>query len=412
MLFVFCKEKIKNILIKSLIFLSLIFLSFYPIVSINAADIVTITASDYDNFRNQVFEKGYKYTAEARSLKNWYNKGAAYGAGTTQSMANQLALESCTSVYNDCVITRENYNQTKVEPIKEKDQANKNSNKKKDFKVFYVEREIANKNLLPNILYDGKKIIAISNFDRSLIKKILLENDKVLIITPKFISNSLRGTEEKYIGSKYALGSERIVNNEYINLQRNLDLTSAEVSRKQAGLYRARQAAANYGYCGANWGCIAQQAAAIAAAEEWESSLNITVSQRDGIINQLNNTPAYIDRINYQNYNYKITTIKPERKVTFNIVEINNRKIVKYEVINKERDNFQIISNVNLSDPSYKEIMNSSKTIRDVEKWENHAFKDVEVSELNTKEKKIDIKETEILTALELKKNFLSTLFK
>jgi len=294
---------------------------------------------------------------------------------------------------------------------KDDDKKNFSSNKNKNLVIFYIEKEVPNKNLLPKISSDNQKIVTLNSLDRNQLKKILTENENILIITPKSISLNKRNIEEKYFNSKYVLGTDRVVNDANQNLQRELQAMNSEISRLDAGRARAREAAASYGYCGGNMGCIAQQFAATAAAEQWASQLDDAVNQRNNIVRQLNSTPTYLDRKSYKNYSYKMTTIKNNKDVIFNLVEINNEKFFKNSIYLIDAAEFSIVSNVNSADESYREIVSGSKSLQDVDNWEKSRFRNVQLKELNNDANKIEIKSSETLESLELQKNIFKVLF-
>jgi len=414
---------------------------------------IMLQTVDYDDFRNQALAKGFKFTAESYSEITRMSK-AGMGAGNTQSRANQIALEACAKVASNCIITIENNDVVKTTWWQQIDNENKNaddannikvekekitetqkstkkketldkkfilkkdedtkitsSNKNKNLVVFYIEKEVPNKNWLPRFSSDNQKIISLNSLDKNQLKKILAENDNILIITPKSISLNKRNTEEKYLSSKYVSGTDRVVNDANQNLQRELQAINSEISRLDAGRARAREAAASYGYCAGNIGCLTQQIAATAAAEQWVSQLDDAVNQRNNIIRQLNSTPTYLDRKSYKNYSYKLTTIKNSKDVAYNLVEINNEKFFKNSIYLIDAAEFSIVSNVNSADESYREIVSGSKSLQDVDNWEKSRFRNVQLKELNNDANKIEIKSSETLESLELQKNIFKVLF-
>jgi hypothetical protein len=166
----------------------------------------------------------------------------------------------------------------------------------------------------------------------------------------------------------------------------------------------------NSNSCGGNTGCIVQQFAATAAAEQLESQLDGAVNQRNNIVRQLNSTPTYLDRKSYKNYSYKMTTIKNNKDVIFNLVEINNEKFFKNSIYLIDTAEFSLVTNVNSSDESYREIVSGSKSLQDVENWEKSKFRNIQLKDLTNESNKIEIKSSEILESLELQKNIFKTL--
>ena len=188
-------------------------------------------------------------------------------------------------------------------------------------------------------------------------------------------------------------------------------MLDSEIARLDSGRSRARQHAASYGFCGANWGCISQQLAATVAAEEWESALNVALKKKSTINETLRSTPSYLENKIYRDYTYKVTTIKASKDISYNAVSIVDNKYFKNIYTINETAEFSNFSNLNPNDERYSEIIRNSKSVQDVENWEKSKFKSIQISEINQKENNRAIKESEILDALEIKKNLFKNIF-
>ena len=206
-------------------------------------------------------------------------------------------------------------------------------------------------------------------------------------------------------------GKERIANDSYQNLLRDIQTLDSEIARLDGGRMRARQNAANYGFCGGNWGCISQQLAATAAAEEWESALDVALKKKNTLNETLRGTPSYFDNKIYKDYNYKVITTIASKDISYNVVSIIDNKYHKNIVKINETIEFSNLSNVNQSDERYSEIMRNSKSNQDIDNWEKAKFRSIQISEINQKENNRAIKESEILDALEIKKSLFKNIF-
>ena len=382
-------------------------------------DVFTANATNDDlinDLKIEAFKLGANYISNLESNKHlpvdalarncW---SAISASATAYKIIETNKLQNNKNIDEKSIKLNEN-SEKKFILKKDDDKKNFSSNKNKNLVIFYIEKEVPNKNLLPKISSNNQKIITLNSLDRNQLKKILAENENILIITPKSISLNKRNTEEKYLNSKYVSGTDRVVNDTNQNLQRELQAMNSEISRLDAGRDRARQVAASYS-CGGNMGCIAQQFAATAAAEQWESQLDGAVNQRNNIVRQLNSTPTYLDRKSYKNYSYKMTTIKNNKDVIFNLVEINNEKFFKNSIYLIDTAEFSLVTNVNSSDESYREIVSGSKSLQDVENWEKSKFRNIQLKDLTNESNKIEIKSSEILESLELQKNIFKTFF-
>lgn len=284
-------------------------------------------------------------------------------------------------------------------------------NKNKEEIAIYIERDIANKQTLPKLISQDQKILIKQDLNKEELIKLISENENILIITPRKITVNARKVEEKNLNSKYVSGKERVVNENYQNLLRDSQMIETEITRLDAGRFRARQQAASYGMCGGNWGCITQQLAATAAAEEWESALNDSLKQRNTIKEALRITAPYSDNKIYRDYSYKITTTKASKDMSYNLVSVSDNKYYKNIITINETAEFSNFSNVNPNDERYSEIIKNSKTTQDIDNWEKAKFRSIQLSEINQKENNRVIKQSEILDALEIKKNLFKNIF-
>lgn len=285
------------------------------------------------------------------------------------------------------------------------------SNKNKDEVIIYIERDIVGKQLLPKLSSQNNKILTQQDLTKEQLSKLISENEKILIITPKKITVNQRKVEDKNYNSKFVSGKERIGNDNYQSLVRDLQMLDSEIARLDAGRYRARQQAASYGMCGGNWGCISQQLAATVAAEEWETALNLALKKKNTINETLRSTPSYLENKIYKDYSYKATITKASKDISYNIVTVVDNKFYKNISSINEMAEFSNFTNVNTNDERYSEIMKNSKTVQDVENWEKSKFRNLQLSEINQKENNRAIKESEILDALEIKKNLFKNIF-
>jgi hypothetical protein len=231
------------------------------------------------------------------------------------------------------------------------------------------------------------------------------------MITPSKITINARKIEDKNLNSKYLSGKERIANDSYQNLLRDIQTLDSEITRLDGGRMRARQNAANYGFCGQNWGCISQQLAATVAAEEWESALNVAVKKKNTLNETLRGTPSYLDNKIYKDYSYKVITTRASKDISYNVVSVADGKYNKNTVKINETSEFSNLSNVNQSDERYSEIMRNSKSNQDIDNWEKAKFRSIQISEVNKIENNRAIKESEILDALEIKNNLFKKMF-
>ena len=284
-------------------------------------------------------------------------------------------------------------------------------NKNKDEVIIYIERDIVGKQLLPKLSSQNNKILIKQELTKDQLSKLISENEKILLITPRKINVNQRKIEDKNYNSKFISGKERLANDNYQSLIRDLQMLDSEIARLDSGRSRARQHAASYGFCGGNWGCISQQLAATVAAEEWESALNVALKKKSTINETLRSTPSYLENKIYRDYTYKVTTIKASKDISYNAVSIVDNKYFKNIYTINETAEFSNFSNLNPNDERYSEIIRNSKSVQDVENWEKSKFKSIQISEINQKENNRAIKESEILDALEIKKNLFKNIF-
>jgi hypothetical protein len=285
------------------------------------------------------------------------------------------------------------------------------TNKNKEELVIYIERDIVNKQVLPKLISSNQKILINQELNKEQLKKLISENEKILMITPSKITINARKIEDKNLNSKYLSGKERIVNDSYQNLLRDIQTLDSEITRLDGGRMRARQNAANYGFCGQNWGCISQQLAATVAAEEWESALNVAVKKKNTLNETLRGTPSYLDNKIYKDYSYKVITTRASKDISYNVVSVADGNYNKNTVKINETSEFSNLSNVNQSDERYSEIMRNSKSNQDIDNWEKAKFRSIQISEVNKIENNRAIKESEILDALEIKNNLFKKMF-
>jgi len=304
---------------------------------------------------------------------------------------------------------------------KKKDNAEKqilNTSKNKELLMFYVDKNVTDKNLLPNVSRNVNNFKFLDSLDDKNLKKLLSENERIILISPQKASAMSSVIEEKNVASKFVVSSHKVVNNEYNRLQRELDIAGRNIMNAQS---QANAADANTpAYCppdaynpGRFWSCLATQATGIALRSKWRNAANEFASQESYLASQLSNTSPYIDEKVYKSYDYKLTRIKAIKNVSYNVVEINNDQIIKKNFNINDQKEFKILANLNSNDDRYSELIKSSSTNSEIENWKKSkmnelTFEDLKLNISKVGDTKKNIKTSDVLVALELKKDYLA----
>jgi hypothetical protein len=294
-----------------------------------------------------------------------------------------------------------------------------NKIKNKELLIFYVDRNFSEKNSIPKISSTENYFKSLEVLDEKVLKRLLLENERIIFVSPKkFLVNS-NVVEEKVISSKFVVSSRKISNNDYNRLQRELDIAGRNIMNAEQ---QANAADANTpAYCPPNaynpgqfWSCLATQATGIALRSKWRNAANEFASQESYLASQLSNTPPYIDEKIYKSYDYKLTRVKAIKIISYNLVDINNDQISKKIFNINDHREFKILANVNPNDDNYSDIIKSGNSNSDIENWKKNRMSELNLDELKKNISKSDsmskIKTSEILYALDLKTDYFDSL--
>ena len=290
--------------------------------------------------------------------------------------------------------------------------------KNKELLILYVDRSISDKNLLPNISKNANNLKLLDSLDDKNLKKLLSENEKIILITPQKVSATSSIIEEKNVASKFVVSSHKVVNNDYNRLQRELDIAGRNIMNAQS---QANAADANTPvYCppdaynpGRFWSCLATQAAGIALRSKWRNAANEFASQESYLASQLSNTSPYIDEKVYKAYDYKLTRVKASKNILYNAVEINNDQIIKKNFNINDQKEFKILGNLNSNDDRYSELIKSGSSSSEIENWKKNKMNELTLEDLKLNISKAsaakkNIKSSDVLVALELKRDYLA----
>jgi len=293
-----------------------------------------------------------------------------------------------------------------------------NTSKNKELLMFYIDRNISDKNLVPNVSRNANNLKFLDSLDDKNLKKLLSENEKIILISPQKTSAISSIIEEKNIASKFVVSSHKVVNNDYNRLQRELDIAGRNIMNAQS---QANAADANTpAYCppdaynpGRFWSCLATQATGIALRSKWKNAANDFASQESHLASQLSNTSPYIDEKIYKPYDYKLTRVKATKTVSYNVVEINNDQIIRKNFNINDQKEFKILANLNSNDDHYSDLLKSGSNNAEIENWKKNkmtelTFEDLKANISKVSATKKDIKSSDVLVALELKKDYLA----
>jgi hypothetical protein len=167
-----------------------------------------------------------------------------------------------------------------------------NTSKNKELLMFYIDRNISDKNLVPNISRNANNLKFLDLLEDKNLKKLLSENEKIILISPQKVSVISSVIEEKNVASKFVVSSHKVVNNDYNRLQRELDIAGRNIMNAQS---QANAADANTpAYCppdgvnpGRFWSCLATQATGIALRSKWKNAANDFASQESHLASPL-----------------------------------------------------------------------------------------------------------------------------
>lgn len=293
-----------------------------------------------------------------------------------------------------------------------------NKVKNKELLIFYINRSLPEKNLIPKISSSDTYFKSIEILDDKVLKRLLLDNERIILISPKKLLITSALAEEKLIPSKFVVSSRKVPNNDYNRLQRELDIAGRNIMNAQQ---QANAADANTpAYCPPNaynpgqfWSCLATQATGIALRSKWRDAANQFASQESHLASQLSNTSPYIDEKIYKPYDYKLTRIKAVKTISYNVVDINNDQILKKTFdINNQRE-FKILANINSNDDNHSDLIKSSDSNLDLDNWKKNRMSELSLDELKKNIIKSDsvtkIKNSKILYALDLKTNYIDS---
>lgn len=290
--------------------------------------------------------------------------------------------------------------------------------KNKELLIFYVDRNLLEKNSIPKISSSEGYFKFLEILDDKVLKRLLLENERIVFISPKKLLVTSAVAEEKVIPSKFVVSSRQVPNNDYNRLQRELDITGRNIMNAQQ---QANAADANTpAYCPPNaynpgqfWSCLATQATGIALRSKWRNAANDFANQENYLASQLSNTSPYIDEKIYKSYDYKLTRVKAIKTISYNLVDINNDQILEKNFnINDQRE-FKILANVNSNDDNYSDLIKSGNSNSDIDNWKKNRMSELSLDELKKNISKSDgmrkIKTSEILYALDLKTDYFDS---
>ena len=293
-----------------------------------------------------------------------------------------------------------------------------NTSKNKELFMFYVDRNISDKNLVPNVSRNANNLKSLDSLDDKNLKKLLSENEKIILISPQKTSAISSIIEEKNIASKFVVSSHKVVNNDYNRLQRELDIAGRNIMNAQS---QANAADANTpAYCppdaynpGRFWSCLATHATGIALRSKWKNAANDFASQESHLASQLSNTSPYVDEKIYKPYDYKLTRVKATKTVSYNVVEINNDQIIRKNFNINDQKEFKILANLNSNDDHYSDLLKSGSNNTEIENWKKNkmtelTFEDLKLNISKVSATKKDLKSSDVLVALELKKDYLA----
>lgn len=336
-----------------------------------------------------------------------------------ERLANQLEIENKKKLKEK--EREEKLSSTQLKPKDKKDNAEKqnvNISKNKELLFFYVDRNFSDKNLAPNLSKNANSIKFLDSLDNKNLKKLLAENERIILISPQKASVISSIIEEKNVTSKFVVSSRKVVNNDYNRLQRELDIAGRNIMNAQS---QANAADANTpAYCppdaynpGRFWSCLATQATGIALRSKWRNAANEFASQESYLASQLSNTPPYIDEKVYKAYDYKLTKVKATKTISYNVVEVNNDQIIKKNFNINDLKEFKILTNLNSNDDLYSELIKSSNSNSEIENWKKNRINDLNIEDLKlniskSSSPKKNIKSSDILVSLELKNDYLA----
>ena len=312
---------------------------------------------------------------------------------------------------------RQELEEKRLAKKKDKDFLKKQKNKKSFFqkstipdeeinnelKIIYINNNIIKKEILPEINTASQNFEIIEEINLEKINKLIAYNSNLLFIIPKDIDLSSNVTKESQINSRYLAGTKSVPNPDFNRLQ-------MEIRNTESKYRRAREQEQYFFYQGQNsgtysWADLLIQGANVAAQLEWGNRADDLQSNLNNLINKYSNTPEYIEKEVFRNYNYIVQDVVGEKKAIYKILGIKNEKLTKQNIYINKLENFKLAYNVDAQDKNYEKLINKYHTTNDITLWQNKRLANVSVEDILKK-----IQNDDTTTVIESKKDFYSDL--
>lgn len=243
-----------------------------------------------------------------------------------------------------------------------------------------IKKNIDKSNLFPEIdNLNEVKLISLNDIDTTNFNNIINKNKEVYFLTKAdylATSNIVNQIKKK---SQMKVGETLVPNPDLSGLKTEIN----NLDRQRTIAYRKLEVAdARVSYnigvnCGADWICLANQAADIKVLTDAQKSVKAINSKLNNLIDKLANTPAEIARPRYKSYEYIEQDVEAKKEAIFKVIKYSNGKFQETEINFFETKKFRTSSGINAKDKSYERLKNKYDGINKISNWQNIKFSSI-----------------------------------
>ena len=244
-----------------------------------------------------------------------------------------------------------------------------------------IKKNIDKSNLFPEIdNLNEVKLISLNDIDTTNFKNIINKNKEVYFLTKAdylATSNIVNQIKKK---SQMKVGETLVPNPDLSSLKTEIN----NLDRQRTIAYRKLEIAdARVSYnigvnCGADWICLANQAADIKVLTDAQKSVKSINSKLNKLIDKLANTPAEIARPRYKSYEYIEQDVEAKKEAIFKVIKYTNGNFQETEISFFETKKFRTSSGINAKDKNYEKLKNKYDGINKISNWQNIKFSSID----------------------------------
>jgi len=279
-----------------------------------------------------------------------------------------------------------------------------------------INKNIVNKDKLPNIKDNSIKILNVDNVSNYQFNEFKKTYSLIYVLIPKdFVVNSLI-TNKSNQRSEYVAGSSMVPNDRYVALQRtfnelqqaiNMGINQIRYLETQSDCV-TKPGQSQYPCAFANIG----KGFEIGKLQNQVEDANRSLSR---VRSELNSTPQYIKQDNYRSYDFVVETVEGKKEAFYDLISINNDKFEKATIKLDEKKIFYVANGISLEDRNLKEYDNKFSKRKEIEIWESTPIKSFSLNEIErifNNSKKNNVNKRELNVALQTQeKNIFNSLF-